>query len=109
MNSSAAFWGARRWSAVGRAPGHWSWERLLLVAKRTRPTVVAVTVSGGDLILVIRGAGGAFGARAGPGRAPRSRLGRRTARTGPAGRWARCARRGASGPVRGTRTAWWRR
>jgi hypothetical protein len=36
---------------------HWSWERHLLVAERTRPTVVAVTVSGGDLILVIRGPG----------------------------------------------------
>ena len=29
----------------------------LRVAKRTRPTAVAVTVSGGDLILVIRGPG----------------------------------------------------
>ena len=38
-----------------RGTGHW--ERHLLVAKRTHPTVVAVTVSGGDLILVIRGPG----------------------------------------------------
>ena len=28
-----------------------------VLASRTRPTVVAVTVSGGDLILVIRGPG----------------------------------------------------
>ena len=40
-----------------RLTGHWSWERRLLVTKRARPTVVAVTVSGGDLILVIRGPG----------------------------------------------------
>jgi hypothetical protein len=46
--------GGRR---AGRARGHWSWERHLLVAERTRPTVVAVTVSGGDLILVICGPG----------------------------------------------------
>ena len=37
--------------------GHWSWERHLLVAEGTRPTVVAVTVSGGELFLVIRGPG----------------------------------------------------
>jgi len=39
------------------ARGHWSWVRHFLAAERTRPTVVAVTVSGGDLILVIRGPG----------------------------------------------------
>ena len=32
-------------------------ERHLLAAERTRPTVVAVTVSGGELFLVIRGPG----------------------------------------------------
>jgi hypothetical protein len=38
------------------AAGHWSWERCRVVAERAR-LVAAVTVSGGDLILVIRGRG----------------------------------------------------
>jgi hypothetical protein len=39
------------------ADWRWPWERLLLVATATPPTVVAVTVSGGHLILVICGPG----------------------------------------------------
>jgi len=38
-----------------RGTGHR--ERHLLVAERARPAVVAVAVSGGDLIVVIRGPG----------------------------------------------------
>jgi protein-disulfide isomerase len=36
---------------------HWPWERHLLVGETDVPTVVAVTVSGGGLFLVIRGPG----------------------------------------------------
>jgi hypothetical protein len=57
VNSSTAFWDARRWPASGARGGHWSWERRLLVAERARPAVVALTARGGDLIRVIRGLG----------------------------------------------------
>ena len=37
------------------APGHWSWERHLLVAgARVRPKLAAIRVSGCHLILMIR-------------------------------------------------------
>jgi hypothetical protein len=52
----------RRVLGRGEMAGQWgagalAWERHLLVADRVRSTVAAVTVSGGDLILVIRGPG----------------------------------------------------
>jgi hypothetical protein len=56
-SSSAAFWGRKDMVGQWVAQRGVSWELHLLVAKRTRPTVVAVTVSGSDLILVIRGLG----------------------------------------------------
>jgi hypothetical protein len=80
---------SRRAGGGGRQRGQsrrWSSGSHLLPAGTRGPTVAAVTVSGGYLILVMCVVARAGGPRAGPGRAPRSRPARRTARTGRAAR-----------------------
>ena len=54
----AAFCGVMRWSASGSRTGALVIRASPSASKdRALPTVVAVTVSGGDLVLVIRGRG----------------------------------------------------